>query len=309
MARKRLTAATLEGQEKLRVGQLACDLSMKIMGAAATDDELVTAGRLLHEGLGDQRIARLHRMASKVAQEIGEDFPGVDDDGSQPESRDTQAHVAEHELTPDHAVLDVVINEQTPTQDPTAAGRKADEDEKDDEEDPSLEEPEDMEEDQEDYVVDEEGETMEGEEDMDEEEEEEDMDEETMEGEEDMDEDYEEDDEDYDDEDTEDYGDEEPTMEDAEAAFNQEDADDYYEGYDDDDREFTLEDMEELEDLGVDGVLVSSGKKASRKSKKGKKGRTAGKSFRPSRNRAAAGQEDEFSSVFGVPDVGSTFAM
>ena len=318
MTRKRLTAATLQSSSRQASGEKAIDLASRLLGRGATDQELVTAGRVLFRGLQARGLNELHALTARVAAESGEDFPVDNDEGpTQPESRDTQKYVAEHELTPDHAVLDVVMNEKTPTQNPTAAKPAAkpaakanvkksaqyaaEEDEDfedfDSEVKPSLEDPEEVEDAEDVYVEDED---LEDEDLEDEDLEDEDLEDEDHEAAESEDFELAEHDEDGHDEDHDEEGDEDEI-----------DLDDVLEEGGDEDDDFTMEDMEDLEALGVDGVLVGSAKKrkASKFDPKPRKASSKKEAFRPSRTRVAAkeGSSDEFEQVFGTPDVSSEF--
>jgi hypothetical protein len=338
--RKRLTAATLDHFDRQAVSEQAVDLAARVLGAGATDNEVIAAGKLFITRLQPYGVKNLHRMASRIAADTGDVFPVDENEGpDQPESRNTADYVAQHDLTPDHAVMDVVLNERTPTQNPTArrkrakaqqqklsrSRRRAKEEEDEDEDvtaevnyaaadddldtdndddvdeddlDPDLENPDDLEMDLDDHV---------------------DTDDDT-----DLDTD---DDTDLDTDNTPDM--DLSDVDDVDGDDNV-DIDDL--GMDDDDvdldmdgdegpgdnEEFTMDDMEELENLGVDGVLVSSNRKPTkyrpdRKSTKKKAGRKSTQqegSFRPSRTRLAGRGDSgsaEFDAVFGVPDVGREF--
>jgi hypothetical protein len=277
--RKRLTAATLDDGRKMAAALEATDLATRILGSSATDTELVTAGSILLKGLGPKGITAMNKKARSICAELGEDYPGPDEEGDQSECRDTEQYATEHELSPDKSVLDTVLNKKSPTQDPTASKKTASDDEDDDPEMPEMEEPEEVEGMDDDYV---------------DEDDDDDWDEED-----DMDDDYEDG---YDDEFDMDGSDETAEWTEMEDDIDQEA---YYDDYEDDDREFTMEDAEELEDLGFDGVMVAS--KDSKKSRKASKIQKA-KSNRPSRVRKASSpQVNEFNQVFDVPDTGDTF--
>jgi hypothetical protein len=275
-------------------------LAFRLLGPAASDKELITAGATLHRSLGPQALAGIHTAASRIAQETGEDFPGPDanEGPPQPEPEETQNYVEEHVAAPDHVVLDTVVNKLSPTVDPTASSRAAAEE--DDAEDmPEMEEPDDVEGGEEDYVEDEadEYEDMEDMGDM----EDEDLDE--------PEEDYEEGSEDepgLDDfmEDSDDMGGGDAGLE-GTTSTDQGGSEEYYDDYPEDDREFSVSDLEALQDLGVEQV---PGVMSSKKDRKGQ--RAASKQqFRPSRTRTASrsGGGDEFEGVFGTPDLGDMF--
>jgi len=270
MARKRLTSATLDDVQGQRVGGQAIDIASRILGPGASDSELVASARYLKRVAGDQGINALHRLASKVASESGEDFPGDLVDEGENDPRETQNYVAEHEVTPDHAVLDVVMNERTPTQNPTAAkgkdkpkdkpkDKKAKagpakkpakpvkaSDDLDEEEEPDLDSPDDVEMDEEDHVDDDDLDDAEDLGDV------EDVLDDDMEDDDDSLEDSFEDEDDLDD----DVPDDEAFGDDDDMDVNDDGDMDMELGSDDGD--FTMDDMEELENMGVDGVLTSS---------------------------------------------------
>lgn len=311
MSRKRLTAATLESQNALKVGIMAAHLSQRLLGPGASDDEIVTAGRILKKAASDGSLEELHKLTAKVASDMGDKFP-IDDDG-EPDPSDTQSYVAEHELSPDKSVLDVVLHKKNPVKNPAAskvkacgesdleasededvtAGASEDEnddpvaslikaeDESEDEIMPDIEEPSDMEDGLEEEFIDEDSEMMEDGF----------MEEPSLDPE--MDEVESIEDDDFTEDET-----------DLSAEYNGDEAEDYYaENGEDDDKEFTTEDLNELESLGVEGVMTSS-----KKSRKEKKTRTAKKGFRPSRVRfASQGSSDEFGMVFDAPDVNEYF--
>jgi len=288
--RRRLTSATLSSRQNVRVGALAGDIAAKILGRGASDTEVVTASRQLLKALGPKGVTALHEQASRIAAELGEEaFTELDAEDGQPDPRNTQDYVAEHEVTPDHGVLDVVLHEQSPTQDPTAAKRrKAAEEDKEDEEEPEMADPEDVEdsEETEDHVEEETEDEVEDAEASDEDESEDESEEES-------------DDEESEDSDEDDL-DAFLDSDEGDGGSGEDTTEDYYAEDGEDDGKFTLEDMEELEAIGVDGVLTSS-----RKNRKA--GKTAKKGFRPPRTRIAGVNADEFASVFDAPDVSSEF--
>jgi len=291
MARRRLTASTLDTVRTLSIGGKAVDIVARLLGSGATDREIVATGRFLRKAAGDKGIETLHRLASRIAAEAGEDFPNNMEDESPNDPRNTQDYVAEHEVTPDHAVMDVVLNERKPTQNPTARRRAKDDAE------PELEDPNELENDEEDFVdddlEDENGSASEVVEDDEIDEEDEDEIDEEDGDEEDGDE------EDGDEEagDDEEDGDKEDDGVDSYDHKYDDDEDDSRVDEDDNEGEFTIDDMEKLEDLGVDGVLTSSKKRP----------RKASKKFRPSRTRVASQEDNEFNSVWGQPDVSGEF--
>jgi hypothetical protein len=288
MSRKRLTASTLESENKIQSAIISASLSQRLLGASASDDEIVAVGKVLSASISDQNLQKIHSLTAKIAAEMGEKYP-IDDDG-EPKPEETQNYVIEHELTPDHAVLDVVMNKKSPTQNPTASLKQAaeaecEEDEEDmektssvnasDEEDDDLvEDPseleEEMEEDEDDGLDDSDSDDLDSEEEEDEED-------------------------DLDAMPTVDDGEDEESI--IDSAYDQESADEYYDNREDD-GEFTEEDMQDLEDLGLEGVLTN--KKPKKSSKKSKK------EFRPSRVRKAS-SGDSFDQVFGTPDLGDLF--
>ena len=306
MSRKRLTTATLQDRTRHASSEQAADLAFRLLGPAASDKELITAGATLHRNLGPEALAGIHTAASRIAQETGEDFPGPDENEGppQPEPEETQNYVEEHVAAPDHVVLDTVVNKLSPTVDPTASSRQAADDDEDDAADmPDMEEPDDVEGGEEDYVEDEsdEYEDMEDSGDM----EDEDM--------EDPEEDYDEsasdepslDDFMDDSDDTGDAGGDEPGLEGSTSA-DQGGSEEYYDDYPEDDREFSVSDLEALQDLGVEEV---PGVMAGKQKRNGKRAASRQQQqFRPSRTRTASrGGGDEFEGVFGTPDLGDMF--
>lgn len=302
MSRKRLTAATLQDRKRHASSEQAADLAFRLLGPAASDKELITAGATLHRSLGPKALSGVHLMASRIAQETGEDFPGPDanEGPPQPEPEETQNYVEEHVAAPDHVVLDTVVNKLSPTVDPTASSRAAADDDEDDADMPDVEDPEDVEGGDDDYVEDEsdEFEDLEDSGDM----EDEDM--------EDPEEDYSE------------SMDDEPGLDDfmddsddmggddvgSTTSSDQGGSEDYYDNPPEDDREFSVSDLEALQDLGVEevpGVMASSKKK----NRNGKRAASRQQQFRPSRTRTAsrAGDGDEFEGIFGTPDLGDMF--
>lgn len=294
MARKRLTTATLQDRQRHASSEKAADLAFKLLGPAASDRELIKAGAMLHQSLGVKKLANLHGQASRIAQETGEDFPGPDENEGppQPNPSVSQDYSEEHVTSPDHVVLDTVVNRGSPTVDPTASRKAADE-----EDTPDLEDPDDVEGgDDEDHV-----DSYDDSEDMD------DMEDEDME---DPEEDYDED---------EDVGDEdEPGLDDfmddgdsasdgGSTSSDQGGSEEYYDDYSED-RDFDQADAEALKDLGMEDIpgVTSSRKKA----RNGSRAASKKNQFRPSRTRtasSAAGRGDEFESVFGTPDLGDMF--
>lgn len=311
--RKRLTAATIESQKNFKVGGLAVDISSKLLGRGASDDEIVKVGKMLKASLGEEKISELHSTIVKIAAESGEK---AFDEGDQPNVSETQKYVAEHELNPSASVLDVVLNEKNPTQDPTAAKKTASEEkpeekseekkepvkaEKEEEteektaglEDLDLDEPEDLgDEDLDDEVLDEEL----GEEPLEDEFDDSDLDDdlgiEDVEGDDFLDEEEGElDTDDVDELDALNLGEDETDLTASAELQDPPDIEDH--DLDQDNREFGEDDFADLQDLGLPSEIKAS------------KSRKAG--FKPSRVRVAAGSRDEFEGVFGTPDLGDNF--
>lgn len=315
MVRKRLTASTLMDSSREASGVQVVDLTQRLLGKGASDSEIVAAGRLLYKGLGSRGINALHRLARRITAEAGEPFNPADDDVGENNPVKTQDYVSEHEITPDHSVLDVVLNERTPTHNPTAKNRKEKEEDitsadTSGEKETTLKDPKDLEEDVEDFVKDKE-------EDEEEDEEEEELVEDEEEEEEEEPEEPEEkvkhkDEAETEEEDEETPGEEEGDLLEEPTLEREEGEDEEEPELEDSDGEFTLDDMEELEQAGVDGVLTSSKRRSSslprrKQASAQQKGKKA--NFKPSRTRVAAPDpERDFDILFGVPDVSRHFS-
>lgn len=344
MARRRLTSATLEDIEQKGGALYAADLSARLLGRGATDNELVTAGALLFRGLGPKGIKKLHRMASAVFSETGESFGTESDEIDagpvpQPDPSKTQDYVSHVETPPNESVLPVAMHSTKPpaeTHEPTgyrAGGTRRAKDEEEDEDDlPSMEEEdkdddfnaEDFEEDEDDDDGEEEGDEEEDDDDAWGEKAGQDEDEET---DEDFDggEDDEDHDEDFDDLDggeetaglddmdhMDEFGDEPIDFHEGgegEGQFEGIDQEAYYD--EESDEVMSGQENKEFDDHDVERLRRHLGLKGLKGSKK--KGRAASKGgFRPSRTRVAnsgGSSGNEFDSVFGVPDVSDEFAL
>lgn len=120
--RKRLTASTLQDQTRMASSLMAADLGIRLLGPGASDNEVHRVASIFLNSLPQAELQDVYKVTARVAAESGEDFPAIDSQESpQPESTDTQQYVGMHEVSPDHSVADVAMNEKSPTQDPKAS--------------------------------------------------------------------------------------------------------------------------------------------------------------------------------------------
>ena len=132
MARKRLTSETLHDFDTKEVSVRLADLSARLLGKSATDNELVSVGTLLYKKLGTHGVRDLHRVASRILTASGEGFglddKDPDDDGlQQHDPSKTQDYVTSVTTKSNNAVLNTAMN-STPKDIhdmKTAAKRKA----------------------------------------------------------------------------------------------------------------------------------------------------------------------------------------
>jgi hypothetical protein len=129
--RRRLTAATLDWQRRIRVAAQAADLVAALVGG---EDKLTTlewsgAARFLEDRLGPDGVRRMHAFRNRIARSLGEEpFPDTDSDepldGEQDvDFTDNAATSTIQESPPTRAVLRALVKEGEEIRTPTAARR------------------------------------------------------------------------------------------------------------------------------------------------------------------------------------------
>lgn len=114
MPRRRLTNETLDDIQQKDVSLQAADISARLLGKGATDNELVTAGAMLYKSLGANGVRKLHRMASSIFAETGDKWGTEDFDIPQEDPSATQEYVSQVEAPPNQSVLPVAMHSEHP---------------------------------------------------------------------------------------------------------------------------------------------------------------------------------------------------